>query len=384
MANVHRLGDLPQNSSSGSMQGGAKEYWDRWVNDTPVLTRTLIYVGLFTAILSLLSFSYIFGNCVSYTIESFQIWRPFTAVFFEHSFFGQLFSLFAFYTICAPFEKARGTAYLFTVFFSFAFVIELVYTAIIAFVAFNPWGNDPHLANSCSGGYWPTIFAFMVLEASENPERPKKFLCLPVEIPAKYYPWLLALLFQLLFMQGLSVDIMAGLCIGWGFGRFRNVLDFSSQTLVLMERWRIIQYLKAYPGFISVSSSGVTASGGNWGSKSYGPVASDESMVSGRGTALDEEDPRPLSFEGEGHTLGTSSGVNRAVGKGKGHVLAEKFEKEKQKTAQIEMHEKKSILDQIVEMGYARDDAEDALDVTDGDKEKALRFLKGTLKESEL
>lgn len=65
---------------------------------------------------------------------------------------------------------------------------------------------------SCSG-FWPVIFSLIVTECMTSPELPRSLLCIPVQIPSKFYPLVLYLFFCL--FTGPQLDLACAIGVGY-------------------------------------------------------------------------------------------------------------------------------------------------------------------------
>lgn len=68
------------------------------------------------------------------------------------------------------------------------------------------------LGNGLSQGLWPILMLEIVRLCNANPEANMRYFCCPFEIKAKYYPWLLLLIFSIFMF---SPDILCGMLIGY-------------------------------------------------------------------------------------------------------------------------------------------------------------------------
>jgi len=69
------------------------------------------------------------------------------------------------------------------------------------------------LERQMSIGLWPLVFAEIVIECMESPDSARGLCCLPIQIPSKWYPVVLLLLFSLFF--GIQLSFFVGLGVGY-------------------------------------------------------------------------------------------------------------------------------------------------------------------------
>jgi len=86
----------------------------------------------------------------------------------------------------------------------------ILYTAVCGLTGFG--------VTQPAAGLWSMLFADLVIEAMVNPDQPRPLCCLPIMLKAKYYPWVLIIIFSLIF--GLQLDFWCGLAVGymWHYG----------------------------------------------------------------------------------------------------------------------------------------------------------------------
>jgi hypothetical protein len=137
--------------------------------------------------------------------NAFSVYRLFTSWLVDTSALSFAFALCSFSSSSVTLEGKRGSVFLFLVFFVSCFVSGAL-ASMLAVLLQVPTG--------CMGGYWPAVFSIMIIDAEDAPDAPRRVFCFPAEIPARWYPWLLALIFQLLFARGIALNIIAGLVIG--------------------------------------------------------------------------------------------------------------------------------------------------------------------------
>ncbi|EKX48334.1 hypothetical protein GUITHDRAFT_136846 [Guillardia theta CCMP2712] len=142
------------------------------------------------------------------------LWRWFTSPFVEQGIFGVLIGCLVFGGIGSQFERMFGTlafGYLFM-------VINVSANILFTFAAlfFAPILPEMHLLSplNCANGLWVSVLAFLVIHTQRSPHPFMSFwgLC---NIPTKFYPWFLLILFALL---GASVlENLCGILVGYAF-----------------------------------------------------------------------------------------------------------------------------------------------------------------------
>jgi len=216
MVQVRSLRDLPQPSDDGQRPPPPQqplppallnpvETLSGFYNACPLATRTLLVVGCVGLVLSISSsVASMLAICPN-RFNAFSVYRLFTSWLVDTSALSFAFALCSFSSSSVTLEGKRGSVFLFLVFFVSCFVSGAL-ASMLAVLLQVPTG--------CMGGYWPAVFSIMIIDAEDAPDAPRRVFCFPAEIPARWYPWLLALIFQLLFARGIALNIIAGLVIG--------------------------------------------------------------------------------------------------------------------------------------------------------------------------
>ncbi|KAK8957563.1 hypothetical protein KSP39_PZI001428 [Platanthera zijinensis] len=107
-----------------------------------------------------------------------------------------------------------------------------IFHLIIAFiVALNPLHPYPFLVHECAIGFSGVIFSMIVMETSLSGVQTKNVLGL-FNVPAKWYAWILLVLFQLL---ATNVSLLGHLCWGslvWGNPTWSKDIDLPLSHVV--------------------------------------------------------------------------------------------------------------------------------------------------------
>ena len=102
-----------------------------------------------------------------------------------------LFALFSYVQHGCREEKRVGTVAFFFRFWLISFVTLSLFTAICGITGFG--------VTTPAMGLWGLLFADLVIESMVQPDQPRPLCCLPIMLKAKYYPWVLIIIFSLLF-----------------------------------------------------------------------------------------------------------------------------------------------------------------------------------------
>eukprot|EP00960_Hanusia_phi_P044799 756824-Hanusia_phi.AAC.3 len=205
-----------------------------------------------------------------------RLWRWFTSPFVEQGIFGVLIGCLVFGGMGSQFERMYGTLG-----FGFMFMVinvasNILFTFAALFLA--PIMPEMHLLSplNCANGLWVSVLAFLVIytQRSQQPFMSFWGLC---NIPTKFYPWFLLILFALL---GASIlENLCGILVGYAFhfGYLDRVMP-SEQKFSAWETSRHLTLITGSPGYLTWTGSlfSYPADGGgggglgNWMSSSTG------------------------------------------------------------------------------------------------------------------
>ncbi len=277
---------------------------------------------------------------------------------------------------------------------------------------------DSHLQEAlllCSTGAWPLLLALISIECSRSPEEQRRLLCFPVK--SSVYPWVLAVVFTLIAQ---SFDVLLGTLLGhaytWGY------LEFSKLRPATAAAWEAgwASSLASLPGFVPAASaapegvSGATQQAAGWSRDNRQPAT----LSNGNGTAMMGSGqpgasapplPPPAAFPGGGRPLGaadtqavtsgrqstpvsarekraaaaaaaaarlqsgTSTAANSAPAQSAAAVSAPAAQRSVSAESSVYVGEEELSL--LEAMGYARDQAANALQRAGGDVEAAMAAL---------
>ena len=143
-----------------------------------------------------------------------------------------LFSVLSYVPTAMAIERQIGTVSMVYRFFSMSLVINIIYVVFCGFTGI----NQPSM------GLWPLLFADLVLQCMQNPTARMGLCCLPIAIPAMWYPVVLIVLFTL--FAGPIICMYVGLGVGYlyHFGYFKRIeIEITTAT-----RWETKFPFKKY------------------------------------------------------------------------------------------------------------------------------------------
>ena len=107
-------------------------------------------------------------------------------------------------------------------------------------------------------GLWPILLCDLTLLCLSNPLEPMRFFFFPCVIKAKYYPFVLFLIFTIL--SGFHIDFEILIGIGYGFlyhYYLKNKLNISNNFAMKIGNSILFKWMKNKKGFINIGGVGI-------------------------------------------------------------------------------------------------------------------------------
>jgi len=233
-----------------------------------------------------------------------QVWRIFTGIWCHPQLLMLLFALFSYVQHGCREEKRIGTVAFFFRFQLVAAMTLILYTAVCGITGFG--------VTQPAAGLWSMLFADLVIEAMVNPDQPRPLCCLPIMLKAKYYPWVLIIIFSLIF--GLQLDFWCGLAVGymWHYGLLSkcaigNAKAAAWEQSFPFKYWADKEYFVTAGGAEENSIGGGsgpvgTVLNGNGGGSNFPMPGGGQAAAASNSSAATFK-----SFSGTGHSLGGGS-----------------------------------------------------------------------------
>lgn len=245
----------------------------------------------------------------SLVVTRFQIYRVFTYPFFHANFFHILFNLIAWVVMVKEFERDVGT-------------LGAIYTIFVLFLPFASilHGSAAYLLdmlarttarNECCIGLSGILFAVLVVNIESSGASSVSFFGL-FSIPSRWYPWILALILQLLSPRLSFFGHISGIVVGYALvlGYFTRLTPSDYKLMEIEEAlglyrlplWQSVQHASGLG--IGVPSGLPRTSDGDdtpYSARLQRFWQKITSWFSGRSTAQDES---AQPFVGRGHVLG--------------------------------------------------------------------------------
>lgn len=252
---VHKL---QLSSNKMDVRVGFRKLW----NIVPLFIKFMSISTLLLYFLNLLfnSFSLCLSNIPHYTIFHFQIWRLLTSAFMTTSIINVILGLIFWTREGSSLETRLGTMKYIIIFLRNTIIIEILYSLIIFLISLIVKSkdftmkklNDKGVVRSC--GFWPVIMCEITLLCICNPNTRVKFLSIPWDFSAKYYPLIWFLVFCCFNHYNNDLEVFTGILFAfiyqYGLRYFLNIPD---KFIEKMENSCCCTWMLKLTGFVSVS-----------------------------------------------------------------------------------------------------------------------------------
>ncbi|XVE75801.1 hypothetical protein DITRI_Ditri12bG0121400 [Diplodiscus trichospermus] len=307
----------PNIVSEAGLQTRAGQWWD----SIPFLTSAVIIVCSVIYLICLLV-GYDSFNEVCFLPEAivshFQVYRVYTSIIFHGSLLHVFFNMLALVPLGSELERIMGSIRLLYMIILLATSNAIFHLIIALVVAHNPFHGNEYLMNECAIGFSGILFSMIVIETSLSGVQSRSVFGL-FNVPAKWYAFILLVVFQLLMINVSLLGHLCGILSGFAYTyglfnflipgpSFYSTIESSSWLASCVRRPKFILCSGGNPSaYIPTFSSQNSPSGGLFSGNIWRNLSS---WMPLRETAAQstQDDPR---YPGRGRTLG--SGQNTAV-----------------------------------------------------------------------
>jgi len=237
---------------------GYRKLW----NIVPLFVKFISLTTFFLSILNLFfsSISFLLANIPFYTIYNLQLWRLLSSVFITTSVINVILGLIFWTREGSSIETRLGTMKYIIIFFRNTILIEILYSLIIFLISLILKDKDFTLKKVNSkgltrnSGFWPVIICEITLLCICNPNSKVKFLCIPFEFKAKYYPIIWFAVFCC-FNNYISIlEVLTGIIFAFIYQYFlRYFINIPDKFIEKMENNCFFTWMLKLTGFVSVS-----------------------------------------------------------------------------------------------------------------------------------
>ncbi|CAD5178952.1 unnamed protein product [Musa acuminata subsp. malaccensis] len=288
----------------------------QWWATVPFITSgVIITCGVIYLVCLLVGYDSFYEICFlpSAVVSQFQVYRIYTSALFHGSLLHVLFNMLALVPLGMELERIMGSVRLLYLMLFLATTNSIFHLIIAVVVAGNPLHPLPFLMNQCSIGFSGIIFSMIVIETSLSGVQSRSVFGL-FNVPAKWYAWILLVLFQLLASNVSLLGHLCGILSGFAYTYgFFNYLLPGPSVYSAIESFSILSLCVRRPGFILCTggttygqlpthSSTATMSNGLSSGNLWRNISSWMPQRAAS-TAQPAQDPR---FPGRGRTLGST------------------------------------------------------------------------------
>ncbi|KAG9140850.1 hypothetical protein Leryth_010382 [Lithospermum erythrorhizon] len=364
-------------------EAGLQTWMSQWWQGIPFLTSTIVVVcSLIYLVCLLVGYDSFAEVCFwpSAVFSRFQVHRIFTSILFHGSILHVLFNMTALVPLGSELERITGSVRLFYITILLATSNALLHLLIALVIAYNPLKPYDYFMNECAIGFSGILFSMIVIETSLSGAQSRSFLGL-FNVPAKWYAWILLVVFQLLMTNISFLGHLCGILSGFAYtyGLF-NVLIPGTSFFASIESssWLCTSFWKhlGSPLFMDASGS----------ERQFYP-AEDTSRFPGTGRTLSSSGGQPTSAVSpdsslQARLLENESSPNNASGPGltggDQELSSERRSAAPLNTAtqgrQVPVVSEEEIK-KLLAMGFERTQAEVAIAAAEGDMNVAVEIL---------
>uniref|UniRef100_A0A0D9VWZ9 UBA domain-containing protein n=1 Tax=Leersia perrieri TaxID=77586 RepID=A0A0D9VWZ9_9ORYZ len=372
-------------------EAGISTRLNQWWSSIPFITSGVVLIcGVIYLVCLLSGYDSFLEICFlpSAVASRFQVYRFYTSIVFHGSLLHVLFNMLALVPLGTELERIMGSVRLLFLMFLLA-TTNAIFHLIIAFlVTYNPLHPVSYLVDECSIGFSGVIFSMIVIETSLSGVQSRSVFGL-FNVPAKWYAWILLVLFQFLASNVSLLGHLCGILSGFAYtyGLFNYLLPGPS-FYSSIEGLSALSVCVRRPGFILCTGGTTYGQLPTYSNTSTAPSAlingnflrNISSWMPSRQTTTtqaQEQDPR---FPGRARTLGsagtepTAREANVTVKEHVKHPAANTVRADATVAAdQVDTFDDE--LKKLVGMGFEKTQAEVALAAADGDPNVAIEIL---------
>ena len=252
-----------------------------------VKTINILTILIYIPSLFVKEIPYYLANIPYFTLLKFQLWRLLTGTLLTTNVFNIILYLLFWVNEASKLETGLGTVSYFLIFLMNSTFIRIIYSILMVIIGLltkkNIYNKGKFTGRINSSGLTPVIMCELSLLCLSNPNSKMKFLCIPFEFKAKYYPIFLFITFGLLNSLYTDVEILIGILYSFLYHFIlKNKLRISNNLAIKIEK--LCCCIKNINGFVKVNkiSRRVTNTVGVNGNKGFTPFKGESTTVGGK------------------------------------------------------------------------------------------------------
>ena len=248
-------------------ESGLKMNFKRLWNLIPFFIKFMSFTTLIFYILNLFfkDISFFLSDVPLYTVYHFQFWRLFTSFLITTNFFNVILGLIFWTREGSSMEARIGSLKYIIIFLRNNFFIQILYSILILIISLiirnkNFMGNkiiykneDIYSVKNC--GFWPVIMCELTLLCLSNPYTKVKFLFIPINFDAKYYPFIWYIFFCLVNTKNYNndIEVIVGIFFAFIYQKYlKNFLNISDEFIDKIEKNLCFKFIMNINGFVSI------------------------------------------------------------------------------------------------------------------------------------
>lgn len=213
-------------------EAGLSARLNQWWEAIPFLTSVIVAIcGIIYLVCLFVGYDSFVEVCFlpSAVVSYFQVYRIFTSILFHGSLLHVLFNMMALVPMGSELERIMGSIRLLYIIILLAISNAILHLVIALLAAHNPISSYPALMDQCSIGFSGILFSMIVIETSLSGVQSRSFFGL-FNVPAKWYVWILLVVFQLLMTNVSLFGHLCGILSGYAyiFGLFNILIPGTS------------------------------------------------------------------------------------------------------------------------------------------------------------
>ncbi|KAK2364577.1 rhomboid protein [Trifolium repens] len=300
-------------------EAGLPTRLNQWWESIPFLTSAIVVVcGAIYFVCLLVGYDSFIEICFlpSAVVSRFQVYRIYTSILFHGSLLHVLFNMMALVPLGSELERIMGSVRLLYVTFLLATSNAIFHVLIALLVAHNPFLTNNYLMNECAIGFSGVLFSMIVIETSLSGVQSRSVFGL-FNVPAKWYAFILLVVFQLLMQNVSLLGHLSGIVSGFAYtfglfnifipgSSFYSSIESSSWLSSCVRRPKFIVCTGGNPsGYIPTHTSQNSTSGGLLSGNIWGNL---QSLMARREVSAQPQSAEDSRLPGRGRTLGAPQG----------------------------------------------------------------------------
>lgn len=260
-------GKVSDNKNEDNFYSESKRNFKRLWTIIPLFIKIISFSSIILYILNLCfkNISFYLSNIPLFTIYHFQFWRIITSFLITTNIFNIILGLVFWTREGSSMEGRLGTLKYIFIFFQNNILIQLIYSLIITLISLI-LGNQKLMEKKIiyenerikfikNCGLWPNIMCELTLLCISNPNTKVNFLFIPYNFSAKYYPFVIFLVFCIVNTYNYinDIEVFVGILFALIYHHFlKNYFNISDTLFQKIEKKICCQYITTIAGYVNV------------------------------------------------------------------------------------------------------------------------------------